>query len=117
MAKVYAKTLEQVMMIVTSTNFSALGLPDGEPFDVGDDGYSEGAAVSQLQADACLLSLLKGMNDREKIILMYQILRESGYNLNHADCAKTLNITRERYMVILRGVKKRAAKILQTGFK
>jgi len=53
------------------------------------------------------------MDDRQKIILLYQVLREAGYNLNHADCAKTLSITRERYMVLLKDVKKRAGKILQ----
>ena len=100
-------------MVADSRNFSELELPDGEPFDAGDQGEATDMMYSQVQADAYLLSLLRGMNDREKIILMYQILRESGYNLNHAECAKTLNITRERYMVVLKGVKKRAAKILQ----
>ena len=113
MAKTYIKTLRQLMMVATSQNFSEMELPDGEPFDAGDNGEAADMMVSQVQADASLLSLLLGLNDREKIILMYQILRESGYNLNHAECAKTLNITRERYMVILKGVKKRSAKILQ----
>lgn len=101
------------MMVASSQNFSEMDFPDGEPFDAGDEGEAADMMYSQVQADAHLLSLLRGMNDREKIILMYQILRESGYNLNHAECAKTLSITRERYMVILKGVKKRAAKILQ----
>lgn len=100
-------------MVASSQNFSEMELPDGEPFDAGDNGDAADQMVSMVQADAMLLGLLCGMNDREKIILMYQILRESGYNLNHSECAKTLNITRERYMVILKGVKKRAAKILQ----
>lgn len=101
------------MMVASSQNFSDMEMPDGEQFDAGDDGEAADAMISQVQADAHLLSLLRNMNDREKIILMYQILRESGYNLNHAECAKTLNITRERYMVVLKGVRKRAAKILQ----
>lgn len=101
------------MAMPQSTNWSDMEMPDGEPFDAGDGGEAADMMVSMVQADVYLLSLLRGMSDREKIILMYQILRESGYNLNHADCAKTLNITRERYMVLLKGVKKRAAKILQ----
>lgn len=113
MAKTYIKTLRQLMMVASSQNFSEMELPDGEPFDAGDNGDAADMMLSTVQADASLLALLCGMNDREKIILMYQILRESGYNLNHAECARTLNITRERYMVILKGVKKRAAKILQ----
>lgn len=113
MAKTYVKTLRQIMMVATSQNFSDMELPDGEQFDAGDNGEAAEMMVSQIQADTLLLSLLRNMNDREKIILMYQILRESGYNLNHEECAKTLNITRERYMVVLKDVKKRAAKILQ----
>lgn len=100
-------------MIATSRNFSEMERPDGTPFDVGDGGQAVEAMNSSMQADLALLTLLKGMNDRQKIILMYQVLRESGFNLNHADCAKTLSITRERYMVLLKEVRKRAGKILQ----
>lgn len=112
MAKTYIKTLRQIMMVASSQNFSDMELPDGEPFDAGDEGEAAEGMVSQIQADMFLLSLLQKMNDREKIILMYQILRESGYNLNHEDCARTLNISRKTYMLALKGVKKRAAKIL-----
>ena len=87
--------------------------PDGSEFDAGDGEKVVDEMYSAMQADSLLLNLLKGMNDRQKIILMYQLLREAGYNLNHADCAKTLSITRERYMVLVKEVKKRAAKILQ----
>lgn len=110
MAKTYLRTLA---FLAQSVNFSELEFPGGEGFDVGDENKGEDAMFSTVQADAFLMTLLQGFNDRQKIILMYQLLREAGYNLNHADCAKTLNITRERYMVLLKDVKKRAAKILQ----
>lgn len=105
--------LRQLMFIPYSQNFSEMQQKDGTEFDAGDDGAGMDAMYSSLQADAALLVLLKGMNDRQKIILMYQVMREAGYNLNHADCAKTLCITRERYMVLLKEVKRRASKILQ----
>lgn len=110
MPKTYLRTL---VFLAQSTNWSDMEFPGGEPFDAGDEGKEQDAMLSTMQADAFLLSLLHGFNDRQKIILMYQLLREAGYNLNHADCAKTFNITRERYMVLLKDVKKRAAKILQ----
>lgn len=110
MAKTYLKTLSYLS---TSVNFSDMKYPDGKPFDAGDNGDSQEATYSNIQADIYLLNLLRSLDDRQKIILMFQILRESGYNLNHADCARTLSITRERYMVLLKAVKKRAAKILQ----
>lgn len=108
--KTYLKTL---LYLAQSVNFSEMDYPDGEPFDAGDDSHAQDQMLGFMQADAHLLMLLKGMNDRQKIILMYQLLREAGYNLNHSDCAVTLGITRERYMVLLKDVKKRSAKILQ----
>lgn len=110
MAKSY---LRRLPFLPYAQDFSELRQPDGQDFDAGDEGEAVDSMVSSLQADAFLLVLLKSMNDRQKIILMYQVMREAGYNLNHADCAKTLSITRERYMVLLKEVKKRAGKILQ----
>ncbi len=94
-----------------------MSLPDGTEFDAGDGEQAVDSMYSAMHADSLLLNLLKGMNDRQKIIIMYQLLREAGYNLNHADCASTLSITRERYMVLVKEVKTRAAKILQMPIK
>lgn len=129
MAKTYIKTLRKIQeinivgssqasrnrlpFIPVSHNFSDMKHPDGTEFDAGDEGQEQDQIISQMQADAFLLKLLQSFNDRQKIILMYQLLREAGYNLNHEDCAQTISITRERYMVLLKDVKKRAAKILQ----
>ena len=110
MTKTY---LRSIFLIPTSKNFSELESPNGKQFDAGDNGESTDAMYSFIQADAILLTLLLSMDDRQKTILLYQVFREAGYNLNHADCAKTLSITRERYMVLLKDVKKRAGKILQ----
>lgn len=110
MAKSYNKTL---IFLAQSYNFSDMDYLDGNQFDAGDEGKAQEQILGNMQADAYLLGLLLKMSDRHKIILMYQLLREAGYNLNHSDCAKTLGITRERYMTLLKEVKQRAAKILQ----
>lgn len=109
MAKTYLRTL---LFLAQSTNFSDLRYPGGEDFDVGDEGHEEDEMLATMQADAWLMQLLHSFNDRQKIILMYQLLREAGYNLNHSDCADTLALSRSRYMVLLKDVKKRAAKVL-----
>lgn len=101
-------------MIAQSKNFSEFDHGDGHPFDFGDNNKAVEEMESQVQADLSLLILLKKMDDRQKIILMFQFLREAGHNFNHADCATVIGITRERYMVLLKEVKKRAVKILQT---
>lgn len=108
--------MKTLIFLAQSHNFSDMEYPDGKPFDAGDEGEAQEAMLGNMQADAYLLHLLLKMSDRQKIILMYQLLREAGYNLNHADCAQTLGITRERYMTLLKDVKKRAAKILQIPY-
>jgi len=88
-----------------------------ERFDVGDDGKAKDEVDSNLQADALLLQLLSNMDDRNKIILLYQVLREAGYNLNHDDCARTLNLSREHYMSLVKDVKNKSVKIIQVSYK
>lgn len=114
MAKVNYKTL---MMIAESVNFSDLGRNQNDEtvqeFDAGDNGRADDEIASNMQADSLLLTLLFGFNDRQKVILLYQILREAGYNLNHGDCAKTLSLTREHYMFLVSEVKKKARRVLQ----
>ena len=105
--------LRSIPFLPYAVTFTDMERPDGTQFDVGDKNEAVDAMESSLRADAALLHLLRRMNDREKIILMFQVLREAGYNLNHADCAKTLTLTRERYMVLVKGVRKKAGKILQ----
>lgn len=82
-------------------------------YDVGDNGKASEEMMGNLNAELVLLGLLEKFSDRDKIIILFQVIRGSGYHLTHEDCAQTLSITRERYMVLLKSVKKRAAKILQ----
>jgi hypothetical protein len=119
MPKINYKTL---LVIATSKNFSELAyktqntLDEGQTdreFDIGDNGKAADNMLSDVHADALLLDLLFKFNDRQKIILLYQILREAGYNLNHGDCAKTLSLTREHYMFLLKEVRGKAKKVLQ----
>lgn len=88
-----------------------------ETFDIGDESKAVDQVDSNLQADALLLQLLSNMDDRSKIILLYQVLREAGYNLNHDDCAKTLSLSREHYMSLVKVVKNKSVKIIQTSYK
>lgn len=86
-------------------------------FDVNDGGSECENLDSKLQADSILLSFLMGFNDRQKIVLLYQVLREAGYNLNHNDCAKTLSLSRENYMASLREVRNRSLKVYKNLIK
>lgn len=124
MSKVKLKTILNIPIIPTSVNFSVMNSAYGfnedgerEEFDAGDDGRAENKIFSDIQAGNLLLDILFKMNDRQKIIFMYQLLREAGYGITHQDCAKTLSLTREHYIFLVGGVKKKAQKILQANEK
>lgn len=123
MAKaISVKTVRAIQTIATSKNFSEFNLQTDEYsmediMEANDQGKASDAMLSDVQAADMLLDLLFKMNDRQKIILMYQLLREAGYNLTHEDCAKTLNLTREHYIFLVTGVKKKSQKILQANSK
>lgn len=128
-----AKTnYKAIMFIAESRNFSEINAEqiakrdkgegqeredyrDMEEFDASDNGKAATLMFSDMQADFLMLELLFKFNDRQKIILLYQVLREAGYNLSHEDCARTLSLTREHYMVILKKVKIKARKVLQAA--
>lgn len=114
MSKVYIKSIP---FLPYSINMSDMEYSNGNAFDVGDEDNAVVTMFSALRADSFLLQILKELDDRQKIILMFLVLREAGYNLNHADCAKVLRITRERYMVLVKEVRIRAGKILQMNPK
>lgn len=120
MTKINYRVVMSIPSIPTSRNFSELSCEaaknsqgEVEDVDYGDDGKVSEEIVSGLTADSLLLELLSHFNDRQKIILLYQILREVGYNINYEDCAKTLSLSREHYMFLLKEIKKKARKILQ----
>lgn len=114
MSKTYIKSLR---FLPQSYNFSEFEFEGGKAFDLGDDGKSQESMESAVNADTLLVLLLSAFDDRKKVILLYQILREAGYNLNHADCAKTMAITREGYMALLKEIKQRAKKVLNMTFQ
>lgn len=99
--------------IKTDNNKSSSEFDENEEFDIGDGGKASNQMMENVQAEFLLLGLLEKFSDRDKVIILFQVVRGAGYHLTHEDCAQTLGITRERYMVLLKTMKKRAAKILQ----
>jgi len=92
-----------------SKNFSEYS-DDGE-FDRSDDGNEEDSFYSKVNAESILLQILSTLNDKQKIVLLYQVVRELGYDLTHEECARTLSMGRVNYMMFLREVRKRAKKV------
>lgn len=73
--------------------------------------------VSQLEdkldLERGILEILHNLEDRDKIIFLFQILRDDGYNLDHESCADVLHIQREWYMTNLSKVKQKIAFIIK----
>lgn len=111
MPKSYIKSLH---LIPESKNFSEYDkLAENGTFEVGDDGMGEETMYSVMQTDMFMYNLLLNFSERQKITFLYLMMRESGYNLTHEECARTLSMKRESYMNIVRVVKKKAQKILK----
>lgn len=120
-AAFYKPTYESAI-IPEAKSFSSLktaelnsngGQDDSQDFDIGDQNNASDEMLNNVQAELLLLNLLRKFTDRDKVIVLFQVVRDMGYHLTHEDCATTIGITRERYMVLLKSVKKRTAKILQ----
>ena len=101
----------KVLTIAKSKNFSEYN--SEEDFERGDDGQHEESIYAQLCTDQTVLNILSLFNDRQKIIFMFQLLREAGYGLTHEDCAKTLSMQRVNYMFSLKRVRQKVSKIIK----
>jgi hypothetical protein len=88
---------------------------DDPEFDISDLGKEVDDLYDKLTLEELVLEILHNLNDREKVIFMFQLLRGDGYNLDHHSCAKTLHIERQWYMVNLSRVRKKVGLILQAN--
>ena len=94
----------------TAYPFSEFVFPDGKQEDFADDKFFGEELFSKIDLELDLISFLKLLNDKQKIIFMFFLLREAGYNFNHAQCASTMQISRSLYLKIFREVKKKSRK-------
>ena len=92
--------------------FSDFDLED-KPEQFGDDSQSERRMYSNITANISVIKILSSLEDQHKIVFMFLLLRESGFNLTHEECAKILSISRQSYMKLAKSVKLKAGKLLQ----
>lgn len=112
--------MRSIRYIPESTNFSAIteNVPEENNdellgYEASDGGRQVEQTLSNVQGDQLLISLLLSLDNRDKIVLLYQVLREAGYNLQQEECAKTLSISRSGYVVLVKSVKRKCLKILR----
>ena len=76
-----------------------------EGFDPGDEGDQLLSVEESVDFEKMVLQVLFNLNQREKIIFLYQMLRDNGFQIDHGSFAQTLSISRVEYMNILKNVK------------
>lgn len=112
-----------LIFIPTSKNFSSFRTKSldknnsDEPlaYDVSDKGEFFDDVYSNLSGDSVLFKLLMELDDKEKIILLYQIIKEVGFNLTQEEFAKTLRCSRLWYSSSAKKVRMKCIKIIQSG--
>jgi hypothetical protein len=69
-----------------------------ESFDISDEGKEVEAAYEKLDLENMVVFILDNLDDRDKVIFLFQLLRDNGYHLTHETCAKTMHLNRQWYL-------------------
>ena len=95
-----------------SVNFSQLERETDESeiaYEPGDGGLEAQRLHDNLQFEELVAQILCNLEDRERMVFMFQLLRDSGYQLDHGTLAKIVNLSRRQYMRVLEEVRLKAA--------
>lgn len=99
-------------MIPVSVNFSQLEkqLEEGEiEYDPGDNGLEKKRLEDNLQYEEMVVQILCNLEEREKLVFIFQLLRDGGYQIDHGSFAKVVNLSRRQYMRVLDDVRLKSA--------
>lgn len=95
--------------IPKTVNFSELEQKFGEDVDVCNEYGDDGSFVDKIENDVFLEQLIVQMlyilDGDEKMVFIYQLLRDNGYQIDHGSFARTLHMSRQKYMDLLSGVR------------
>lgn len=95
-------------IIPVTVNFSQLEQEFDEnsrTFEPSDDGLEQERLNNNIQYEELVIHILANLDPREKLVFMYQLLRDGGYQIDHGAFAKTLNVSRRQYMRVLETVR------------
>lgn len=73
-------------------------------------------SLKEIEANDLLVFILKQLDDREKIIFLYQIVKENGYEINHDDFAGTMHLEVRNYYTHLKRLREKVALIYEHYF-
>lgn len=87
-----------------SVNFSELEDEYEEhkdEFDPSDNGLEEKRMEDGVEYEELVVQILCNLEPREKLVFVYQLLRDGGYKIDHASFAKTVDLSRTQFMRVL----------------
>ena len=91
-------------VIPTTINFSELEREMKEnnvDFDPSDNGFERQRLDDSLEYEEIIVRILYNLEARERLVFVYQLLRDNGFQIDHTAFAKTIHIGRRQYMRIL----------------
>lgn len=96
-----------ISFIPTSINFSEMG-EGKDDFDIEDVLPAKEDDRSGLWVESIILAMLEGLSsDRERVILLLQIMRGDGYNFDQKSIAKLFGVQVRWYFRICRGMRRK----------
>jgi hypothetical protein len=102
-----------------SVNFSQLEqeMEDNQiEYEPGDNGLQEQQMVDSLAYEEMVVNILCNLDSREQLVFIFQLLRDGGYQIDHAAFAKVVNLSRRQYMRVLDDVRLKSWLFIQ-GYK
>jgi len=102
-----------------SVNFSQLEreMDEGKiSYEPGDSGLEAERLETDLQFEELVIQILCNFEEREKIVFLFQLLRDGGYQIDHGSCAKVVKLSRRQYMRVLEDVRFKA-KLFIIGYR
>lgn len=94
--------------VPVSVNFSELEKDmeeDQIEFEPSDNGEGEHKMVDNLIYEEAVITILCNLESREQLVFLFQLLRDSGYQIDHNSFAKVVHLSRRQYMRILDDVR------------
>ena len=97
--------------VPTSMNFSQLDIEAAEnemAFNPSDNNLEIKRLENTMEYEEMVAQILFNLETREKLIFVFQLLRDGGYQIDHASFAKAIKISRRQYMRVLSIVRVKA---------
>lgn len=91
-----------------SVNFSDLQAEfeeNEQEYDPSDNGLESKRLEEGVEYEELIVQILCNLEMREKVVFVYQLLRDGGYKIDHASFAKTVGLSRPQFNRVLEMVR------------